>query len=190
MPDEFLIRPLPEMKDQRIHPRYLPGFAIIPACGRYCLLALLRHHYQRSTGHRCGTIKLPKKLPFLRKYVAYDPYDDFAMAREMLVDKYGKPPRTLGEWLSTLDMYGPVIVSGKGVGHAGFVRHFILIVGAKISTNELHYMDPLRGDRVYMADFSDLAGRIEACVHARSDIDANLVKYMGHVSNMHKLVFR
>ena len=189
MPEVYQVDPLPEMVDQRLSPGKLPNWAIDPTCGKYCLMALLKHHFEKLTGLRCSDVQLPKSTSFLGDLVGYDPYDDFPLSGNLLNEQYGGHPNTIGGWLTKLKNHGPIIVNGKGVGHATTVRHFILLVGANTFSDELYYMDPLRGLDVFKADFATLNGKIDGCVYAKANIGNGMAEHVSLPTNIPRLVF-
>ncbi|MBE3640322.1 papain-like cysteine protease family protein [Mangrovicoccus algicola] len=172
----FLLDPVPTMHDQRLSKRtaasFLPNIAIDPTCGRYALKALLKWHYFRATGITAEGVTLPSPGNPLKSLIGYDPETDFEHFGRLLKAPDYLPGDAEG-YVERMRSNGPIIASGKGVGHAGsFVGHFILLVGgdAQAATPVLSYKDPLRGDALHEEGFATLGPKIGWICYARKTI--------------------
>lgn len=168
----YMVEPIPEMGDQRILPGILPNFAHSLTCGRYCLKALLRFHYEALLGARPIKAQLPKAQDEIKRIAAYDPYDDFDYSNELLEETLAPAPSTVEAWMKLLEQRGPIIVCGKGIGKARGVGHYILIIGVEKGnpSGMFSYLDPLRGSVTLRDDFKKIRDKIECRVSARADI--------------------
>lgn len=170
----FTINPIPEMVSQRFNyvPKFLP--IIDPTCGRYCLKSLLKYWYEKKTNVRYQDIQLPKPASRLRDWIAYDPYDDYPDAANLLVESCDIPT-TAEQWIKRLQDYGPIILRGV-LGQAS-VPHFVLLIGASSDNPQtFSFKDPLAGDAITTEPYADMAKRIEApLVHGRIDIMSHLL---------------
>lgn len=189
MPETYQIHPLPEMVDQRFAPGTLPNWCIDPTCGRYCLKALLKFHFETLTGGKVSEVKLPKATSRFGDIVGYDPYDDFPLASVLLEERYGNHPTTTAAWIQKLKTHGPVILSGTGIGHAKTVGHYILLVGGSTHHDQLYYMDPLRGNDIFKEDSSSMQGKIDGCVYAKTGIGNALAGYLPSPASVTTLPF-
>lgn len=164
----FTINPMPEMISQRLLPAFMPTLPIIdPTCGRYCLKALLKHHYERLTTIRAPDITLPRPTTRWKDWIAYDPYDDFQLGQQMLQET-NDIPRTLQDWEDRLRQHGPIILTGI-LGQAS-VHHFILLVGTD-DRGYFRFKDPLAGDVIGEEAFASMQPRIgRPIVYARPAI--------------------
>lgn len=165
----FDVNPMPEMVSQRLLPAFMPTLPIIdPTCGRYCLKALLKHHYERLTTIRAPDVTLPRPRSWLKNWIAYDPHDDFQLGAQMLHES-SDLPATLQAWENLLRLVGPIILPGV-LGQAS-VPHFILLVGTDTTSNNFRFKDPLAGDAIAEESFLTMQERIETpIVYARQTI--------------------
>lgn len=170
----FTINPIPEMVSQRF--KYLPKFLPIidPTCGRYCLKSLLKYWYEKKANVRYQDILLPKPANRLSDWIAYDPYDDYQHAPNLLLESYDIPT-TADQWIKLLQDNGPIILRGV-LGEAS-VSHFILLIGASSDNPQtLSFKDPLAGDVVTTEAYAGMASRIVGpLVYGRSDIMSHLL---------------
>jgi hypothetical protein len=176
----IMVSPMPAMSDQRLGKRtgasFLPDIFIDPTCGRYTLKSLLKHHYERLNNITPENVVMPKPVSKLSDLIAYDPETDFQYFDDLLVAP-DYLPASLNAYVDLLTRFGPIIVAGKGVGHAGsLVGHFILLVGGDSDANPgtLSYKDPLRGDALFTETYVTLGPKITWLCHARVDIGDGL----------------
>lgn len=168
----FDVNPMPEMVSQRLLPSFMPTLPIIdPTCGRYCLKALLKYHYEVLTTIRAPDVNLPRPTTYWKHWAAYDPYDDFQLGPDTLIESYDRPG-SLQAWETLLRQVGPIILSGI-LGQAS-VPHFILLVGTDTNGDgTFRFKDPLAGDVIGQETYGTMQPRIETpLVYARNDIGA------------------
>ena len=178
----FLLKPEPQMSDQRLGKRLgiglLPNILIDPTCGRYCLKSLLKYHYEVATGVTPENVVLPKPDSQISDRVGYDPEKDFQHFDDLL-EAPDDLPGSLQQYIDLLRNRGPIIVNGKGVGHASsLVGHYILLIGGNTTTEEplLYYKDPLRGDEVGRESYASMYQKITWIAHAKADIATALTR--------------
>jgi hypothetical protein len=187
----FAVDPMPEMVSQRLLPAFMPTLPIIdPTCGRYCLKALLKHHFERLTTIRAPDITLPKPAKRWKNWVAYDPYDDFQLGPQMLRES-NVIPASLQAWEDRLRAHGPIILAGV-LGQAS-VPHYILLVGTNTDDGgNFRFKDPLAGDVIGEESFATMQLRIETpIVYARPEIGAVFSAHADlRPDNLMSIVFR
>jgi hypothetical protein len=171
----YLVDPMPEMVSQRLIANFLP--VIDPTCGRYCLKALLKYLYEKHKGVRLKDIILPKPASRLSDWMAYDPIADFQLGEKLLRASSVKPENPAG-WTALLKERGPIILQGTGLGQAGFLGHFILLVGmTEGAAAQFHFKDPLAGDDVGTADYARMNPKIDIpLIFAKWDIGAEFAR--------------
>lgn len=163
---------MPTMLDQRIL-----GPLIDPVCGAYCLKALLKHHFERIYNKRPDKVEIPRSTRILRNIAGFDPYYDFKYAKKLLHCTAFDPAYTHETIVKALKQYGPIIISGKGLGHAGrSIGHVILLVGGSTLDGKelLHFKDPLRGDDIFTEEFSQIKSKLPTMVFGKDDIGVGL----------------
>lgn len=169
----YIINPIPDMEYQRLLGGIIPGL-IDPTCGRYCLKSLLKYWHEKRGQRRATRINIVPPESGWGDWVAYDAYNDYPHAKDILV-RSGYKPGSPNAWEEHLvNLQGPIILAGKGLGDAAsFVGHYILLVGVFPETPNatFHYLDPLVGAQVQTAPFEPMQTNIRRClVYAKGDI--------------------
>lgn len=168
----FDVDPMPEMVSQRLLPAFMSTLPIIdPTCGRYCLKALLKHHYERLFDIRAPDITLPRPKIRWKDWMAYDPYHDFQLGPEMLFVSSCIPDGPQG-WEYLLEDHGPIILSGV-LGQAR-IPHYVLLVGTITDGDgTFRFKDPLVGDAIREESFPTMQPRIKQRIfYARQAINS------------------
>ncbi|MCK5818530.1 MAG: hypothetical protein KAH18_04605 [Psychromonas sp.] len=104
-------------------------------------------------------IKLPSSKKFweLDYWIGWDIETNYPLAKNIIEKQYWKP-NTPDGWLQIIMEYGPVIISGVGIGMAGNnvgFRHSILLIGASKNIDEtFYYLDPLIGYKIMKAPWT------------------------------------
>jgi hypothetical protein len=168
---------MPEMVSQKFLLGTLLHLPIIdPTCGRYCLKALLKYCCEVNLGIRPEEIELPRPASRIKDWVAYDPYNDFQYAAEML-EEPDNIPTSIASWINLLRTRGPIILNG--VLGTACVSHFILLVGADSDEpQKFFYKDPLVGDEVKNEAFATMQERIKCLTYAKLNIGLHLTKFL------------
>lgn len=174
----FKIDPIPDMEYQRLLGGFVPGL-IDPTCGRYCLKSLLKYWCEKSGGPRATRMIIDKPKSGWGDWIAYDAYDDYPHAKDILIED-GYKPGSKGSWIEFLQGNGPIILAGNGLGAASsIVGHYILLVGVDDASDlaTFHYLDPLVGNEVKTAGWLPMQENIINClVYAQKDILKKLNK--------------